>query len=459
MVDDSRLIDVISHTAEPLSGAADDYNALLEDVGDASLVLIGEASHGTHDFYRERARITRRLIQEKGFNAVAIEGDWPDTYQVNEYVLGRGEALSAVESLEGFKRFPTWMWRNVDVVEFVGWLREFNDSIGELPNERGMIPERIHPVNPVGVYGLDLYSMYASMRAVIRYLNQVDPEAAQQARARYACFEHTGESGQEYGWIASIDRWSSCEDAVVQQLLDLQRRSAQYAGADGTIARERYFDAEQNARLARNAEQYYRMMFSGRVSSWNLRDTHMAETLDGLIAHLHREYGIAKVVVWAHNSHIGDARVTEMGEMGELNLGQLVRQRYPDQTYLIGFSTHTGTVTAASGWDAPAERKRVLPSLPGSYESLFHQTGNPAFYLPIRRNLALRLQLTKAYLQRAIGVVYLPETERQSHYLYADLSQQFDAVLHFDETHAVEPLERWVREVGGDAPETFPSTL
>jgi erythromycin esterase-like protein len=439
------LAEAIRRAAHPLAGHAGDYDALLELVGDARVVLLGEASHGTHEFYHERARITRRLIEEKGFTTVAVEADWPDAYRVNRFVRGVGDDASASDALGGFRRFPTWMWRNTDVLDFVAWLREYN---GALPSGAAR----------VGFYGLDLYSLFGSIEAVIRYLDDVDPEAGQRARQRYSCFDHFGEDSQAYGYAAELGVTPSCEDAAVQQLIDLQRRAGELAGRDGRIPEDEFFFAEQNARLVRNAEEYYRSMFRGRVSSWNLRDRHMAETLDALVRHFQAKGEAAKVVVWEHNSHIGDARATEMGDQGEWNVGQLARERYGDSAVLVGFTTHSGTVTAASDWDAPTERKRVRPGMTGSYEALFHGVGIPDFLLPLRGDPDLADALRPARLERAIGVIYRPETERLSHYFNANLADQFDAVIHLDRTRAVEPLEpteEW--HAGEDAPPTFPS--
>src|SRR4051794_32955471 len=330
-------------------------------VGDARFVLLGEASHGTHDFYHERAQITQRLIEEKGFTAVAVEADWPDTYRVDRYVRGVSDDAYAIEALGDFKRFPTWMWRNTDVVEFLEWLRAHNDALG---------PSAIR----TGFYGLDLYSLRGSMETVLRYLEQVDPDAAKKARTRYACFDHFGEDAQVYGFVAASGLTKSCQEEVVSQLVELQRRAMEYARRDGRVAEDEFFSAEQNARVVKNAEAYYRSMFLEEVSSWNLRDRHMAETLDALVAHLERQGGRAKIVVWAHNSHIGDARATQMGQRGELNIGQLVRERYAHDAVLVGFTSPHGTVTAPSDGGAPAERKRVRPGLSGSYETMFHDT-------------------------------------------------------------------------------------
>jgi erythromycin esterase-like protein/predicted phosphoribosyltransferase len=305
---DVALLEAVRNAAHPLTGSAGDYDPLMELIGDARFVLLGEASHGTHEFYRERAQITKRLIEEKDFTAVAVEADWPDAYRVNRYVRGAGADVDAEEALTDFRRFPRWMWRNTDVVEFLEWLRAYNDTLS--PSAR-----------KAGFYGLDLYSLHAAMKAVIQYLERVDPDAAKRARARYACFDHFGPEPQVYGFIAATDRSKSCRDEVVSQLVELRRRATEYARRDGRIAEDELFYAEQNARMVKNAEEYYRSMFFEEVSSWNLRDSHMVETLDALVAHLGRQDGRAKIVVWAHNSHLGDAQATEMGQRGELNVG------------------------------------------------------------------------------------------------------------------------------------------
>jgi erythromycin esterase-like protein len=425
----------------PLAGSRADLDPLLDVIGDRSLVLLGEASHGTHDFYAMRARITRRLIEERGFTAVAVEADWPDAYRVNRWVRGHDGDGSAEEALEGFRRFPTWMWRNTDVRNLVRWMREHNAGVRDEARQAGF-------------YGIDLYSLHTSIDAVLDYLDEVDPEAARRARYRYGCFEDFGEDVQAYGYAASFDLSHSCEDEVVAQLLELRRRAA---AVDGRGDEEMFF-AEQNARLVRNAEAYYRCMFRGRVSSWILRVTDMMETLQALLDRGARGGGLAKLVVWAHNSHLGDARATEMGERGELNLGQLVRERHPAQAVLVGFSTCTGTVTAASDWDAPAQRQTVRPALPDSYEALLHDVGLPRFQLDLG-DARVRDQLAAPRLQRAIGVVYRPQTERLSHYFRCRLPQQFDWLLHVDETRALTPLERGAHWHHDEPPETWPSGL
>jgi erythromycin esterase-like protein/predicted phosphoribosyltransferase len=439
---DDVVVNALRETAYPLVGSVRDYDPLIGRIGEARFALLGEASHGTHEFYRERAEITKRLIRERKFTAVAVEADWPDAYRLNRYVRGAGEDVDAVDALADFRRFPTWMWRNAVVVEFIEWLRAHND---------GLPPG----VEKVGFYGLDLYSLHASMKAVLRYLEKVDPGAAIQARERYACFDHVGEDTQAYGLMTRLNLSKSCEEEVVNQLLELQRRAAHRMRRGGALD-DHLFYAEQNARLVKNAEAYYRSVFLEAVSSWNLRDRHMAETLDALVSYLDRKAGRAKIAVWEHNSHLGDARATEMGRRGELNVGQLTRDKYADDAVLIGFTTHRGTVTAASDWGSSAERKRVRPALAGSYEALFHASGRDRFLLIMDDSDVVVQQLGAPRLERAIGVIYRPETERQSHYFQARLPDQFDAVLHFDETCAVKPLETTEAWEAGELPETFP---
>ncbi|MGE5611633.1 MAG: erythromycin esterase family protein [Bacillota bacterium] len=446
MASADRLINAVREIAQPLPGENASYDSLIQAAGDARFVLIGEASHGTHDFYRTRAEITKRLIEQKGFTAVIAEADWPDAYRVNRYVRGIDDDGTAVEALSDFRRFPAWMWRNADIVDFVGWLRDYNSS---LESREQM----------AGFYGMDLYSLYGSIQAVMKYLDRVDPEVARRARFRYGCLEHFGEDPQAYGYAAAFDLSASCEQDVIGQLAEMVRHAGDYAKRDGRLAEDEYFFALQNARLVLNAEHYYRTMFRGRVSSWNLRDEHMAETIDALIAHLDRPTRRAKVIVWAHNSHLGDARVTDMGRSGEFNVGQLLREHHGQEVFSIGFTTHTGTVTAASMWDGPAERKRVQPSLYGSYERIFHETSLPQFLLMLRTNHPAIELLREQQLERAIGVIYLPETERVSHYFYASLSDQFDAVIHIDQTRAVEPLERTAAWKPEEVPETYPTAL
>jgi erythromycin esterase-like protein len=441
---DASLLQQLRPHLRALPESAADDDLLVEQLARAKLALLGEASHGTHEFYAERAWITQRLVRDHGFRAVVVEADWPDAWRVNRYIRGRTDDRNAEEALSGFQRFPTWMWCNTVVRDFVEWLREYNH--GRPPSQQ------------VGFYGMDLYSLYASTRAVLDYLDRADPEAAQRARSRYACFDHYGEDSQAYGYAASFGMKASCEDEVIQQLREMNHRVSQQMAASGEDRADLFF-AQQNARLVRNAEEYYRTMFHGRVSSWNLRDNHMVETLQALENHLDALTGGVRMAVWAHNSHLGDASATEMGDMGEWNVGQLARDRWGEQAMLVGFSTHSGTVTAASEWDGVAERKRVRPGLPGSYEDLFHQTGEVRFWLPLRSDAALGELLRDKRLQRAIGVIYQPKTERMSHYFHTRLPAQFDAMIHIDHTRAVQPLVPEPAWHAGEPAETYPSGL
>ena len=408
-------------------GSVRPVEALLGLVGDARLVLLGEASHGTHEFYAIRAQLTRRLIAERGFRGVAVEADWPAAARANRYVQRASDDGDAEQALGDFRRFPRWMWRNPIVVDLVEWLREHGEG--------------------AGFYGLDLYSLRESMSAVVEYLDAVDPEAAERARHRYGCFDHFDEHA--YAHATAAGHKDSCEDAVVEQLRELRDRADELASSHGGLARDAQFVAEENARLAADAERYYRAMYRGRASSWNLRDTHMADTLDALRDHLDR----AGIVVWAHNSHLGDARATSMGrEHGELNLGQLARERHDGTVCIVGFTSHAGTVTAARDWNAPAERRVVRPSLAGSLERRLHDAGIASGVLDLRDG-----HLGEELLQRMIGVVYRPETERASHYVHARAREQFDLLVHVDTTTALEPLEPW--SAAEAPPETYPTGL
>jgi erythromycin esterase-like protein len=432
----AQLIDSIRDAAHLLGGTRRDYDPLLELAEGTRFVLLGEPTHGSHEIYRERARITQRLVSEQGFNGVVVEADWPDADRANRWAQGSPDDGGAEDALGGFQRFPTWMWRNTVVVAFLRWLRAHNRDSRQAP---------------ALFHGMDLYSLYTSVDAVVQILERRDPEAAARARARYACFGAGDDDGQAYGHATRLGLSRSCEDDAVAQLLEMQRKAA------GALDAE-LFSAEQNARLARNAEAYYRAMFGSRISTWNLRDRHMAETLESVAAFLKRRDGYARIAVWAHNSHLGDARFTQMGDEGELNVGQLVRERHGDAALLVGFTTYEGTVTAAEDWGSAPERMTVRPALEGSVEELFHEVSLPRFFLPLRGAGEALGELREPLLERAIGVVYRARTERQSHYFEARVAQQFDAVVHVDRTRALEPLERsqmWTAE----PPETFPSAL
>jgi erythromycin esterase-like protein len=386
--------------------------------------MLGEGTHGTAEFYRLRHSITQRLIQEKGFRLIAVEGDWPDAYQVNDFVRGRSEG-TARDALAAFQRFPTWMWGNQDVLDFITWLRQYNDGLRD-------------PARKVGFYGLDLYSLFASMEAVISYLERVDPESAEIARRQFACFEPYGPNMQAYAMLAGYHGLASCEKEVLAVLEDIRRRREQYLAKAPEIE---HFYAEQSARLAAAAERYYRAMLRGDPDSWNVRDEYMFETLQRLLAHAGPD---AKVVVWAHNTHVGDYRATGMHAEGYLNIGQLARERYGRQMVAVGFGTHRGTVTAADEWGGEPERKRVPPALADSYEDVFHRLGIPQFLLLLRDlpDQPMANLLRGPRRERAIGVVYNPALERFGNWFEARLPDQFDAYIFVDQTHAVQPLFR-----------------
>ena len=416
----------------------DDVNLdnLMERIGDSRVVLLGEASHGTAEFYEMRARITKELIQKKGFTIVAAEADWPDAAHIDHYI--HGTELDPLLESKPFSRFPTWMWANHSVLEFTHWLKKHNDKI-----------ESSH--NQVGFYGLDLYSLFSSIEAVLNYLEKVDPETAEIARTRYGCLMPWSDDLGMYSRVSINKQYRECEEDVITTLQDLLKKRMEYSIKDG----EQFFNAEQNARLVKNAERYYRTMYYAENNSWNQRDQHMFETLQSVLKHRGPD---SKAVIWEHNSHIGDARATQMSARGEFNIGQLARQEYGDSAYLIGFGTDHGTVAAASEWGGPMEVKQVQPSHIDSYERVCHEVKTDNFLLPLRKPLQqiTRTKLLAERLERAIGVIYRPETELQSHYFYACLPNQFDEYIWFDETRAVDPL---TKETTKGIPDTFPFGL
>ncbi len=433
---ESGVLSLVTECAEPLEDVESaELEALLERIGSARVVLLGEATHGTHEFYRMRARISRALIERHGFRAVAVEADWPDASRVDRYVR---HLPPASVPWKAFSRFPTWMWRNEEVRRFAEWLRVHNG--------------RVEPERRTGFYGLDLYSLFTSADAVLRYLGQVDPDAARVARARYGLLTPWQTDPAAYGRAVVSGQFESREAEVAQVLVDLLRKRLEYEARDG----ERFFDVVQNARVVADAEAYYRAMYRGNVASWNLRDRHMAETLSSLLEFLGPE---SRAVVWAHNSHVGDARATEMGAIGELTLGQLCREKLGASSWLVGFGTDHGTVVAASNWGEPHQIKQVRPADARSYEALCHRVRMPGFFLSLRqpRREALRDELIAPRLERAIGVIYRPETELQSHYFRASLPRQLDEWIWFDRTTALQPLGGGPLEPG--LPETYPFGL
>ena len=424
--DSSPVVAAVREAAHPVTGAPTDYDPLMAAIGDARVVLLGEGTHGTHEFYRERARITQRLVEEKGFSAIAVEGDWPDSYRVNRYIRGIGGDATAEQALAGFTGFPTWMWRNTDVRDLAEWLRTHDDAQPATAD--------------AGFYGLDLYSLFESADAVVDYLSGVDAAAAERVRAQYACFDQYGRDPDRYGSAASQSSGASCRSQAAVALAEVER-ATESRPADPIAAEER-FSARWNAQVVVNGEEYFREVYARFRSTWNLRDQHMAAALAALDEHLSAATGRpARIVVWAHNTHAGDYRATELSNGGaELNLGQLQRQRHGDAAVLIGFTTNTGTVFAAPAWGSPGQLYDVRPAIAASFPGLFHQTGLDAFLLVMRGEGRATGALAVERLDRAIGVVYLPQSERQSHYFKARLSALYDAVVFLDVTQAVTPL-------------------
>ncbi|MEA2750568.1 MAG: hypothetical protein QOI41_4711 [Myxococcales bacterium] len=429
---------LVREVAEPFEDIeASSVDALIERIADARVVLLGEATHGTSEFYRMRARITRELIARKGFSFVAVEADWPDAARIDDYVLGRTRHVRLLE-FTPFERFPTWMWRNQEVHDFVEWLRAYNAD---------------HREAKAGFHGLDLYSMFTSMAAVLAYLDHVDPDTAKIARDRYGALTRWQDEPEAYGEAVLAGRYESSEDAVVTMLREMLARRVEYAQRDGEL----FFDATQNARVVADAERYYRAMYYGSRASWNLRDEHMFGTLESLLAFHGPE---SKGIVWEHNSHVGNAAATEMSVRGEHNVGQLCRTKFGQHAYIIGFGTDHGIVAAASNWDEPVQSMEVRPAHRESYEHVFHRSSVPAFMLHLRdpRRRAIIEELEVARLERAIGVIYRPDTELASHYFYATLPHQFDEYVWFDETRAVRPLVAAPRR-SVELPETYPFGL
>ena len=429
--------ELIRRSAERLPEIDDDrFAAFFDRYGDARVVCLGEASHGTSEFYRARAQISKRLIAHHGFTIVAVEADWPDAATVDRYVRHREKREGEQKA---FERFPAWMWRNREFDSFIRWMRRHNHGL-DYPQMTGF-------------YGLDLYNMSMSMRAVIDFLEEADPQAARVAKKRYGCLEPWADNPQRYGAMALYEGYARCEVPVVQMLIDLMQRQFDCLAEEC----DEWLDATANARVVKNAEAYYRTMYKGAAESWNLRDTHMFETL---LEILEAKGPKAKAIVWAHNSHIGNAAFTEMGQVrGELNVGQLVKDRFDARARLIGFGTHGGTVAAADDWDGPMKVKAVNPSLPDSYESVSHGSGLPRFLLDLRSGEIgrdLKESLAEPRLERFIGVIYRPETERWSHYSHCILPSQYDGWVWFDETKAVTPLPGEQRP--GDE-ETYPFGL
>lgn len=432
---DSTLIKDIQRLARPLTGEPSDYDQILASIGEKAIVLLGEATHGTHEFYRIRFEITKRLIEEKGFTAVALEADWPDCIHVNRHIRTQNQNqnrnhshdVDMLKALSAFQRFPMWMWRNTDFLQMVEWLRGYN--------------LRESTEQEVSLYGLDLYSLYTSIRAVIQYLKSVDPASATRAQQLYSCFEPAHQDAVRYGRRVAVGAQNDCEDAaieVAQGLLSERQLGLQLD--DAMLDPEELFYARLNADAVKDAEKYYRNLFNPGVNTWNIRDLHMTETVEKILDYLSEQNRDAKIVIWAHNSHVGDDRATEMGRHGQFNIGQLLRERYSDQTFTLGFTTYEGSVQAADEWDHPPRLKTIRPAHESSFEGLFHQVQIPNFYLHLQ-DPKIYQRLRDERLERAIGVIYSPATERISHYFHARIADQFDALIHIDRSHGVEPLD------------------
>lgn len=437
-----ELIQLLNENIVPFHFDEKHILSVANQIGDARIVLMGEASHGTKEFYDARIALTQYLIKEKGFHAIAIEGDWPSAHQVHRYIQGTHQNVE--EALNGFQRFPNWMWRNKSIENFIPWLRNHNNQFTE---------------NKVGFYGLDLYSLHDSINAIIAYLKKYQPNAVANAIKRYSCFDHTSIDPQMYGYLVNQQIKQTCVKEVSEQLLEMQHYALSQLYQNKVFDRDADYYALQNARLVKNAEKYYRSLFEPREVSWNIRDQHMAETLSNIISHIESNLKMpAKIIVWAHNSHVGDSRATEMHERGEINLGQIVREQYDTASYLLGFSTYDGTVRAASEWDGDSMIKKVNPSLPASYEFLFHDAHEKNFFLNLRSENHLIHLLKNPQLQRAIGVIYLPHSERMSHYYFSRLPYQFDGMIHFDRTEAVVMLDQEMSSMD-ELPQTYPTGM
>lgn len=421
----NHIIESVRISAKTIQDDKKSYYYLLDQIGDARFVLLGEDTHGSSEFYRARSEITQLLINEKGFNIIALEADFPEAYRINQFLWDRKNNYSAKWALDNFKRFPSWMWKNKEMLSFIEDLKRMNLKRPE--------------TKQISLYGLDLYSMHSSIEAVVAYLEKIDSDAAQRAKKRYACFYQYGSDDDSYSQAMGYVK-ENCKNEVVAELIELQSKKLMYLSKDGLSENEELFCAEQNAILAKNAEQYYREMFNKRVNTWNLRDLCMSNMVDSITEHVSKIDGSAKAVIWAHNSHTGNALATEFSESGELSLGQLLLFNHWGEAYLIGFTTFNGTVAAASEWGGLVENKRLNPAIQGSYEQIFHETGKKAMLLDFQDfhdNLDF---FKKEHFERAVGVVYTPETEMFSHYFKARLADQFDAVIHFDTTNPVSPL-------------------
>jgi erythromycin esterase-like protein len=439
-----KMASCLRKAAHPLLDASDDFTPLVELIGDKPIVLLGESTHGTHEFYHARMLIARRLIEERGFESIVLEADWPDCLHLNRHLHAHESDSYTMASLDAFKRFPQWMWRNSDFLAMADWLFVHN--------------RKETTANQVSVFGMDLYSLYTSIREVIHYLDRVDPQAGQRARDAYSCFAGYERDPVRYGRAIRIGTKASCEKDATRMLVDLNQRATQGILQNQTNpSDDELFYAQQNARVVKNAEEYYRQLFSPFHNTWNLRDTHMADTIDALRNHLRACGRSDKIVIWAHNSHIGDDRASEMKRQQQINLGQLLRERHPGETFHLGFTTFTGSVQAADEWDEPSQIKEIIPALEESWEAILHRVsidhGPKGFFLDLQ-DADVRQALQGERLERAIGVIYNQYSERLSHYFRSSLPARYDAIIHFDRTMEVEPIDRFVSPLEEVAPPT-----
>ena len=445
---DDYKVRVLRENAKSLRDFEQDFEYLFELVGDASIVLLGESTHGSHEFYFERSQMSKALIEKKGFNVICIEGCWPESFRVNRYIRNWGDDREAIESLRDFKQFPSWMWANADILDFVGWLRDYNDSGSS-------------NFSQVGFYGLDLYSLHKSAHEVLSYLKDIHSDFLERSKELYKCIDQMGHDTQSYAFSATLGLVRPFENDVKAQYREFLQHTENYLESiSDPHRREEYFSAVQNSRIVCSAEHYYRTLLRSDVSSWNIRDRHMADTVEQVAQFYRDQELVPKILIWAHNSHIGQARGCDMGQRGEINVGEILKDRHGKQVVSIGFTTHSGTVTAASNWAEHSQKHTVIPALSGSCEDLFHKVGIGDFFLNFRNSSSVSEVLKDELLQRAIGVVYRPDSERISHYYFESLSVQYDGLVHIDHTRAVEPLEnKSLWEHGLEAPETYPSGM
>jgi erythromycin esterase-like protein len=419
--EDRETVAIIKAAARPITGAPSDHDPLIAASAGAARILLGESTHGTHEYYADRGRLTMRLIREAGVNAVAIEGDWSQTQRLNLYVRGLGSDRSADQALRGYTRFPRWMWPNRPFRDFVEQLRAFN--LTRSTEQR------------VGLYGMDVYDLYEAADRVQSYLRTSAPAALRAARSSYGCFAAYHRNTHTYG-VAAASPGRSCRKeaaAVAAQVRALPIPA-------GAAAAEAHFDAIRSAESVVAAEEYFRITYTG-ANAWNARDQRMARTVEEIAAHVQRLSGRpGKIVMWSHNTHSGDARATQAGRQGELNLGQLMKQQHGARAFSVGYFSYAGEVFAASQWDRPGKVYRMRDALPGSFSNLFHQTGIPAFLLLMPRGSPIAQALGRSRLERAIGVIYVPDREREAHYFDAVLPEQFDAAIYYDRTSAVQPI-------------------